>query len=79
MPTEVLHLWRVDIRKLNPARDEWGPFSWHIATSSEDESVAVHQARGRFTPEWWDEHIITAVEKIGKLHIIDGCNLFEKD
>jgi hypothetical protein len=79
MPSEVLYLWRVEIRALGITKEQKFTFCWHIATSASIETEVVRQARSRFAGEWWNGFIITAVQEIGKLHIIDGCNLFEKD
>lgn len=71
-------LWRVTIRQLEVPFEKTKEFCWHIAAkrySSPSEIVAL--ARNRFTPKWWETHIITDIVEIGELHIIDGENLYE--
>lgn len=75
---QVLHLWRVDIRPLRAVTAERRPFCWHVAsTSSLDEKKVVDEAMKRFTPIWWAGHIITGLEYIGDLHVIEGSPLHE--
>ena len=79
-PVEVLNLWRLDIRSLGLCKTERGSMSWYLATKEmHSEKNVIAEAKKRFTSTWWDEHIITAIEYVGKLVMIDGTPLYEQD
>jgi len=76
---EVLNLWRVDLRGLGYNKHSRTAFTMHVASRSSNERDVVKELRNRFEPKWWDDNIVTGLEEIGNLHMIDGIPLYESD
>jgi hypothetical protein len=74
----VLHLWRITIRILNLIPSSRHTFYMTVANYSRNETDAIKDVRLRFTPEWWEDKIITSVKEYGELHMICGVALYEK-
>lgn len=74
-----LYLWRVTIRPLNVGKmgEEWAIHVGHRSSCSLREVSA--DVRSQYTDEWWETHLITNIELIGKLHRVDGEALYEKE
>lgn len=73
----VLNLWQIRCRRLGLIAAERSPFSLHIATKESSEKTVVAKIKQRFTPQWWEGVLITDVEQVGRLHMIEDKPLYE--
>lgn len=76
---KVMHLWRVQCRRLGYCQPDRTPFAMHIATKETSEKEVVRKIKRRFTSEWWEDVLILDVSEAGDLHMIEDQPLYEGD
>ena len=68
MASSDIKLWRVTLRRMGIVRSECEPFTVLVTNHFMTEKETVNQLRReKFSPEWWDENLITEVQYIGNL------------
>jgi hypothetical protein len=73
----VRPLWCVTIKGL--LLSDSCSFEWHVVPLDVNaDAVSVkREVYRRFSKEWWEEHIVTDIEKIGSVHVLDGVCLYD--
>lgn len=70
---EKLTAWRISTRRLAFMNSERYEASLLVACNTRNEIEAMKFARKSVhTREWWDSHLVTAIEQVGELWAIEG-------
>lgn len=72
----VLQLWKISIEQLDSNGTQHIEY---VGSRYCSKFRVVQEIKTRFTPEWWNDHLIIAVEEIGRLVMINGTALYEED